>query len=58
MWDERPLGSWAHEAETLESAKDQNITVSRVPPGYIMALRCQFGGFGMGRDDERASIVR
>ena len=35
--DECPLGSWVHEAETLESAKDQNITVSRVPPGYIMA---------------------
>ena len=39
-WDECPLGSSAHEAETLESAKDQNITLSRVPPGYIMALRC------------------
>ena len=26
-WDECPLGSWTHEAETLESAKDQNITV-------------------------------
>ena len=57
-WDECPLGSWAHEAETLESAKDQNITVSRVPPGNIMAMRCQFGGFGMGRDEEQASIVR
>ena len=32
--------------------------MSRVPPGYIMALRCQFGGFGMGRDDEQAPIVR
>ena len=56
--DECPLGSWAHETETLELAKDQNITVNRVPPRYIMALRCQFGGFGMGRDDEQASIVR
>ena len=42
----------------MESAKDQIITVSRVPPGYILALRCQFGGFGMGRDDKQASIVR
>ena len=41
----------------MESAKDLNITVSKVPPGYIMALRCQFGGFGMGRDNEQASIV-
>ena len=32
--------------------------MSRVPRGYIMALRCQFGGLGMGRDDEQASIVR
>ena len=24
---------------------------------YIMAPRCQFGGFGMGRDDEQACIV-
>ena len=39
-WDECPLGSWADEAETLESAKDLNITVSKVPLGYIMALRC------------------
>ena len=52
------LGSWAHEAETLELAKDQIITVGKIPPGYIMALRCQFGGFGISRDDERASMVR
>ena len=32
--------------------------MSKVPPRYIMALRCQFGGFCMGRDDEQASIVR
>ena len=32
--------------------------MSRVPPGYILALGCQFGGFGMGRDDKQASIVR
>ena len=32
--------------------------VSRVPPRYIMALRCQLGGFGMGRDDKQASIMR
>ena len=57
-WDECPLGSWAHEAQTLESVKDHNSTVSRVPHGYIMALRYQFGGFGMGRDDEQASIMR
>ena len=25
-WDHCPLGSWAHEAETLQSAKDRNIT--------------------------------
>ena len=31
--------------------------VRRVPPWYIMALRCQFDGSGMGRDDEQASIV-
>ena len=49
--DECPLGSWTHEAETLEAAKDQNITLSRLPPGYIMAVRCKFGGLGMGRDD-------
>ena len=38
--------------------RTRNITVSRVPPGYIIARRCQFVGFGMGRDDELASIVR
>ena len=32
--------------------------MSRVPPGYIMALRCQVGAFGMGLDSEQASIVR
>ena len=32
--------------------------MSKVPPRYIMALRCQVGGFGMGGDDEQASIVR
>ena len=43
-----PLGSWAHEAEILESAKDENITVSTAPSGYTMAPGCQFGGFAMG----------
>ena len=32
--------------------------VSRVLLGYIMALRCKFGGFGMGSVDQQASIVR
>ena len=32
--------------------------MSRIPPGYVMAWRCQSGGFGMGRDDEQASILR
>ena len=31
--------------------------VSRVPPEYIIALRCHFGGFGVGKDDARAYIV-
>ena len=57
-WDECALGSWAHEAETLDSAKDHHTMVSRDTPWYIMAPTCQFGGFGMGRDDGRASIVR